>query len=313
MTERGNMTLTLVDQGFLADVAGDKPSDEALIVRPSSWSSFQLCGYRVSLAGEDGFDNTSSEPMAWGTGVHKLNANRIIFGDVADDMASSPAAVLGIWAQEMRDRSDGEDIFTYATRSYLLGQATEMLSAHKLWVERFWLPVGQHLEVVAVEDTRIRPLGVLPSGRDVWIRGTADFVTSTAVYDWKSAGRGWKRGKAESNIQHLIYAWLVEDLAEIDEAAYVVYNRQTAEWAWDDTTLPVTNEAIRTALHAMWDMAKQIDTGTTHASPLVRGGFGDGRGWHCSPKFCGAWSICPAKYLIADGKAGLPREKQKWE
>jgi hypothetical protein len=300
------MTLTLVDRGFLAPVASDQPADDALVVRPSSWQGFQLCGYRVALSGEEGFDGTSSEPMAWGSGVHKLNANHILTGHGAD----GPAEAMQVWIEEMADK--GENILNYASSSYLLQQSQEMLAAHKLWIARFWEPVGQHLEVLTVEETRQRPLGVLPSGREVWIRGTADFVTVAKVWDWKTAGRGWKRGKAESNIQHTIYAWLVEALTAVSEAAYVVYNRQTAEWSWDDTTLPVTADSIAVALRAMYEMALQIDTGTATASPHVRGGFGDGRSWACSPKFCGAWNICPAKHLIQDGKAGLVRPPQQW-
>lgn len=307
------MTLVQVERSGFLGLDATEPSSDALIVRPSSHASFALCGYRVLYSKEEGFDNTSSEAMSWGTGVHKVINNHIVASDIAG-LTDTVDGVLLVWAQEMADREDKEDIFSYASHSFLRGKAQEMLDAYHLWVERFWLPIGQHLEIVAVEATNLRPLGILPSGREAWVRGTADFITEGKVWDWKSSGRGWKKGKAEASATQLLaYAWLAEAQTNVTEGTFVVYDRSKRSWSWDETTFRVTEPLIRQALLSLWDLARAIDSGVAVATPMTTGGFGDGRGWHCSPKFCGAWSICSFRHMIPDGKGDLVRGPQKWD
>jgi hypothetical protein len=297
--------------GFLSDVGRDKPSEQAIIVRPSSYNSWALCGYRVLYSSDPGFDNTSSEAMAWGSGLHKLVNNHIVWSDVAD-LTTTPEQALLIWAQEMASRKPSEDIFSYAGKSYLWTKAAEMIRAYELWVERFWLPLGRSLKVVAVEATTLKPLGMI-GDRDVWVQGTADFVTEGRVWDWKTAGRGWKKGKAEASaVQPLVYSWLVDDQTPVEEATFVVYNRQDSTWTWDDTSFGVTEQLVTQALRSMWDMARSIDAGIAVATPMTTGGFGDGRSWACSAKYCGAWNICDYRFLIPDGKANQVRGAQSW-
>lgn len=260
---------------------------------------------RVLLKDEEGFDDRSNEPPGWGTGMHGLISRFMLNGEVP----GTASDVLAAWTKEMANRSTevSEDITSYASSEVLLALAEEMRVGFVNWITQFWQTTGRHYETVAVEERVMRGLGVLPSGRDVWISGAPDWVFKVTdegqVIDWKTAGRGWKKGKADSNaVQLLCYSWLSEHHVDVSRGTFVVYDRSKGEWTWSDKSFQITPERTELALRSMWTMGEAIDSGHAVANPFATGGFGDGRGWHCSPKYCGAWNICEFKALPGDGK-----------
>jgi hypothetical protein len=303
-----------VSTGFLAPTPA-LPSDDALFVRPSSFYNFGLCPLREVLRKQDGYDDRSNEAPGWGTGMHAIIAHFMETGEVPGTVQD----VLDRWVDELLMREPSEDIGTYASLEALSVWAGEMKTGFDLWLEQFWLPQGQHEETIAAEETVMRPLGVLPNGRDVWIRGTPDRVLmvndQVQIQDWKTAGRGWKKGKADSNaVQLLSYAWLSEHHGPVTRGTFVVYDRAKQEWTWSDKSFAIDADRIELGLRAMWSMAEQLDSGTAVANPFAMGGFGDGRGWHCKPKFCSAWNICDFKALPADGvHVEIRPREMSWE
>lgn len=304
--------------GFM-DIEGfpAEPGDHDLVISPSSLNSWFLCNYRILYKDEDWFDNRSNEPPAWGTGMHRLIADHIR----GVDPPKTAGVTMERWIDECLNHDiHPENIVDYADRAVLLRLAGEMLTGFELWVKDYWEPHGSRMETLILEERVTRPLGTLPNGRRVWVSGQADFVGkigegSALGVDWKTAGRGWKRGKAESNVQHTVYAWLAEKLIEerVVSSTYVVYNRQKSEWTWKDKIILLTPAMRDATLRSMWDMAVSIDAGTGVASPMTRGGFGDGRGWHCKPQYCGAWNGCEFKHMIDDDTAQLERpEEMRW-
>lgn len=309
-----------MNDGFLDTVGfGDAPAEDALIFGPSTLNDWLLCNYRVLFKNHPLYDNRSNEPPAFGTGMHAL-----IEGTLNDGVAAyNVDTALERWKEAMLTNHYGaEDITTYAPEAVLIQKAHELVRGHALWVERFWEPVGQHLDAHLIEVRIGAPLGRLPSGRQVWISGQADLVASHPTQqgaalgiDWKTAGRGWKRGKAESNTQHIIYSWLAELLLDVPvvEAMYVVYDRQKEEWTWDDKRIMLTPQMRQAVLKMAWDAAVCMDAGVGVASPMTRGGFGDGRGWHCKPQYCPAWNACGFRHMIEDDVAQQEKpEEMTW-
>lgn len=277
------------------------PAEDAIFVRPSSHSTWMNCQLAVQHRDHPQYDNTSTQQASFGTCVHMLN-ERHIEGLTLDGVDH----VLELWLAEMDGRD--EDIRPLAPKTRLESLASEALMAHQLWVQNFWLPVGSQLEAVAVEQRMEMPLGSLPNGREVWLRGTADFVTPGKIWDWKTASVGWKPARMDEMTQHLFYAALVEyelDVRLPEEAAYVVYDRKDQSWAWSEFTTAVTRKQVKRALHEIFKMAAVLDAEAAMASPAKRGAsWGqDGRGWWCSAKWCGAWDFCDGKFLLDDGKA----------
>lgn len=298
--------LAVMPRGFLESTS-DTPPEDALLVRPSSYSSYALCGYRLLLQDHPDYDPGSNEAPGFGTGMHALIEHFLLTGEIPD-----ADGVLTIWERVMADR--GEDLRSYAALPYLMELAVELKFGLMAWFNTFWLPVGSQLELLAVEERVMRGLGILPSGREVWVSGAPDLVTPGQIIDFKTAVNGWKEGKSQSNmVQINTYAWLAEHHTDVTVGIHQVYNRSKRTWSWDDTTLPISTDSKHLALLAMWDMARSLDQGIAVATPHSRGGFGDGRGWHCTPKFCGAWNACPFKGMIPDGRADEVRPPIRWD
>lgn len=316
-----------MNEGFLdVEGFGPEPAEGALVFGPSTLNDWLLCNYRVLFKNHPLHDNRSNEPPAFGTGMHAL-----IEGTLRDGVAVyTPEEALEVWKTAMLENHYGaEDITEYAPENVLIQKAHELVRGHSSWVEKFWLPVGQHMDALIIEQRIERPLGRIRKeindtqvDREVWISGAADFVathpsgTGALGMDWKTAGRGWKRGKADSNTQHIIYGWLAEVLLDIPvvEGMYVVYNRQKEEWTWDDKRIILTPQMRQAALKMAWDAAVGMDAQIGVASPMTRGGFGDGRGWHCKPQYCPAWNACGFRHMIEDDWAQKEKpEEMRWE
>jgi len=305
--------LNIAGNGF-----GSEPAEDALIVGPSQLNNWWLCNYRELYRNEPWYDNSSSLQAAFGTGEHALIERFLTTGD----RPAFSGEAMEIWIQAMLHHpKHPEDITKYADNVTLLTVAAEMLGAFELWLTSYWQEEGQHQPPLLTETTLRRPLGRLPNGREVWVEGTADRVTAlgeTAAMgiDWKTGGKGWKRGKAESNVQHTVYGWLVEPMIQphrVVQATYVVYDRQHQVWTWNDKRIMLTKDMTYAALRSMWDMARGLDAEIGTASPTTRGGFGDGRGWHCKAPWCPAWNGCPFKFVIQDKYSEEERPTQmRW-
>jgi hypothetical protein len=74
-----------------------------------------------------------------------------------------------------------------------------------------------------------------------------------------------------------------------------IYDRKKKEW----TAIPTKRKVqeINTALTRLLDYGEAVETAILQATPTTDT-FGEvRRGWYCSPKFCGAWNVCPMKYI----------------
>lgn len=280
--------------------------DDALIIRPSSHSTWLLCPLSVQYAYDERNDNTPSEQQAFGTGMHAIIENYIKTGQ----HPTSGEGWVNAWIEEMESRD--EDITKLASPSLLVADSKEMKLAFELWLDTFWNPVGSHLEPLVVEETLALKLGDLPSGREAWLRGTPDLFTTTKGFDWKTSTSGWSSTKLPELTQHLFYSALVEvnHGVSITEFSYVVYDRKRQEWKWSEYTDHFNETAIQLAIEEARKMALILDVQAAPATPMKRGAFWgqDGRGWWCTAKWCGAWDFCEGKHLLADGQAGGSRD-----
>lgn len=294
--------------GFLQPTS-DLPPEGALIVRPSSYASWSLCAYRLLLQDHPLYDSGSNEPPGFGTWEHAVISEFIINGSIPE----SPEDTLAIGAKALAERE--EDIFSYASEEYLLKLAVEVKFAFMAWFNVYWKEVGSKLEVLAVEERVLRGLGVLPSGREVWMSGAPDLVVVGEIDDWKTASRGWKKGKAQANVVQIAsYAWLSEHRTQAWLGRHVVYDRSKRTWTWEDTTIQLNPGVIRTSLRSMWDMARSLDAEVGVATPHSRGNsHTEGRSWHCTPAYCGAWNACDFRHLMPDGRGNEVRPPIRWD
>lgn len=140
-------------------------------------------------------------------------------------------------------------------------------------------------------DERSDPWG--QGTQQLWLNGTWDFADDTPVlWDWKSASREWQGWEAKRYFwQPTVYSYgyMATHDGEMPQAFnYVVIEKQK-RYA-EPQIIPVkrTVEDFNWMKRFLWNI---VDLNhTTHdghvAWPLMD------QGWHCSPKWCGAWDTC---------------------
>ncbi len=273
----------------------ESPGDDVLWMRQSTVGSWELCPARVMLSDDPGFKALPSEAMSFGTLVHEMGAT-----DLTDGLQNwTIVDVMDLWDTLVTDEY-GVSVFELAAEEMIRDGAVEAIGANQLWRVQV---VPTLPDTDPVVETRLEaPLGVLPSGRRVWLHGTGDvlYPDSHVGVDWKTAGRGWKEGKADLTGQAAAYTYLawVAFSEWISEWRYWVYDRQKVEWAqW---TTSRTEQQVDAWLRHAFGIAKAIDAGAVMYTP-VDSTFGKmSRGWWCSAKYCGAWEVCKGKYLADD-------------
>ena len=276
-------------------IDGWSPPDDALWIRQSTVSSWELCPARVTQSTHRGFNGLPSEPMSFGTLVHEMLAKEMVDGpqpwtaaDVEDFWDSLVVAEYGVTLPELTDDEQ------------VKSSAVEAIGAVQTWRIQVQptLPNSDPL----VEARLEAPLGILDSGRQVWLHGTGDVLYPGVPvgYDWKTSGRDWMDGKAMALGQPSAYTYLAlwNHDAFIADWRYWVFDRRSQMWRLHETSR--TRQQVAAWLRHAFGIAKSIDAGATAYNPTGSSYGKIRRGWWCSPKYCGAWDICPGKYIADD-------------
>jgi hypothetical protein len=249
----------------------------------------QLCGYRVKLASEPGFLDPVSEAMCYGTLQHHIISEDIRVGEVRLDLLTS----MDEWVEKILVEDYDWSLSQVPNPRELF---SDLSAAYRQWRRDVQPKLGTP---IAVEQELYMYLAEGTKG-NLWIKGTPDAVYERAITDWKTAGRGWKETKAHLSIQASTYMALVKqnlDVA-IRKFHFWVYDRAKKEWTLIRTERTVGE--VNAALITAEDYARILEAGLYVATPVPDASFVKARGWYCKPKFCGAWNICPAKYLNDD-------------
>jgi len=274
---------------------------DVFYIRPSTVQSYLLCPARTGLRGQEGFNYLPNETLLFGSVTHWLIEQIQERGGDVPRIDELLAAMQAVYVKDAPDELKDSKLTAVTTRAQRMTLADGALEASELWlsqVERN-LPSDPH-----VEETLEMEIGIWGE-RPVVLRGTPDSVWPEVglVADWKTAGRAWDAKKIEGQLQRIYYPMMATE--HYDEAFirfdYWVFNRDKS--VWDQHKAPAPTEA---EMHAAREMAmavagSMIETSWTFA-PAGQA-FHATRGWHCSPKYCDAWAVCPGKHLIRDGKA----------
>ncbi len=268
--------------------------DEAhdTLIRQSTVNQMDFCGYRTMLSTHPGYLAPVSEPMVFGTCVHYMIAQNIL-GIPSLDLSSN----MDEWVESILvEEYDWSLSQVPNVRDFF----SELSSAFTMWksVVEPTLP-GALTAAATIEQEMFLPLGEGERGTII-LKGTPDAVLREVIIDWKTSGRAWKESKAHHSIQVDAYMALVKQNlgVSIRDWVFWVYNRQKREW----TAIPTSRRVkdINASLLRLLDYGKILERGSFHATPTTDT-FGEiKRGWYCSTKYCGAWNVCPAKYLNDD-------------
>lgn len=267
-----------------------EPADHDIVIRQSTVGSWLLCPGRVMHSQDEGFNRVPSEPMLFGTVVHNMIEAHLLGG--------SANAADALWKAQADDEFNLMEYASDHAVEYLLDGTT---MAYERWLDHV-LPRLPDEQPVYVEQKMQRPLAELEDGRVIWVQGTPDVGYSDRILDWKTAGRGWKensngQSKGSFGAQAPTYLWL--DGRGLKTFTFYVYDRSKDEWGeyitqWDSSQLSANLLTIE-------GIGRAIAAGVVYYTPSSDTFGKVQRGWHCSPKYCGAWEICAGKDMLADG------------
>lgn len=184
---------------------------------------------------------------------------------------------------------------------------SELGSAYRSWRADVYPTLE---EILCVEEEMYVPLGEGQHG-NIWLRGTADAVFTPRIADWKTSAKPWSQAKADLSIQASLYPALVKQTygKSIRKFRFWNYVRSKSQWGYLDTSRTVRQ--VNSALGSALAYGRQIEAGAFVPTPVPDAAFNKQRGWYCSAKFCGAWNVCPAKYL-ADSKDEGEKAVRSW-
>lgn len=280
---------------------------EPIELRPSLLESMSLCPARQSFKEHPDFDDSPSEAMSWGTLMHAL-VEPTLKGEGVKDYTTKD--VLEIWIANAKEHDDF-DIEGAADPLTLRTLAMEARDAYVEWSKTVW-QILKPYHIVAVEERLRSFVGVLRSGRAVYLSGTPDVVRVGELDDWKTSKRHWDQGKADSRAQGVYYAWLAGIRYEvpIDRMHYWSYNRTKGDW--QVVTQEISQDNIDAALANAMEYAGMVEAGYYPATPSAPTGK-NGRGWWCSAAYCEAWDVCHLKGIIADGVDLTEKRQKGWQ
>ena len=268
----------------------DFDEENDIVIRQSLIGQLQLCAGRVGFQNHEGYLESVSEPLVFGQCVHHIIAEDLIHDEQQDKLLQS----MGDWVDEILHEQYDWSLKQVPDVPKFF---SEIGVAYRLWRKTVRPKLS---DILSIEEEQTLFLG---EGRqsNIWLQGTGDVVTATSLVDWKTSGRGWKQVKADVSIQASLYMPLTkQNLGEsIRKFTFWVFNRQAGAWQRHVTHRKV--EQIDSALATAYQHGLQLEAEVFPCTPVPESSFNKKRGWYCSPKFCGAWNICDAKYMN-DGK-----------
>jgi hypothetical protein len=267
-----------MDFGWLKNrKSWDVPTPADFIIRVSTVIDMELCqGRAVIPAALSWPPFPPNEPMMFGTATHgvieaRLNGTTRSVRDI-------------VKAALIQDGITGYQP-AYVDNDFVF----EVEKAGVKWEEQVMPGLEYEAGPYWIEARLHRPLGIV-DGHPVWLRGTSDLATPVIIIDWKTAGKAWRKGRAEKSIQLPLYRSLVEWNHEVapELGSYVVYDRSKRKW--DAHHVGLTNEKVNGALLRAFVQARDASRQEYTLSPA--GDFQE-RAWYCKPAFCDAWDACP--------------------
>jgi hypothetical protein len=291
-------------------------SEEQLLLRSSTVGSAELCFGRALLAGEAGFDHVTSEAMFFGTVEHAL-AEQALIG-----IAPPVSTRFAVWqiAEALADADSlplGDLLPAGDQRQRWCDDLLRLHGAWRTWWEQ-WCGQWAQVVVKVTEMPLVAPMRDLTGEVAYWIAGTPDGAVEVTTragepfligLDWKTASRGWDKGKGSASYQHQMYSILIRRILgmQVDHWLYVVGDRSKTQWQVHPAeSTPQARLGVSMRLDAL---AEMIQNGTEWFTPRDTKGK---RGWHCKPTYCGAWPICQARFL-GDEYDPMGRTGTGWE
>jgi len=267
------------------------PPEDRITLRQSWLGQLAMCPERArqDLLGIS--ESTESSNTAIGTAVHygieQCLLDQMQTGEPMT-MRETQEIAVGEWNRK------APEIVRWNHKST---EAIEIIAAN---TEVWWNEVRPGLRPTAVEHEFNLPL-VVDHEPEIWLKGTIDCVQEPGmpIIDWKNPGRkphdAWE--KKRWSVQAAAYTWAIG--AEGESPAISTFEPREFEFVHlvkgtVHRTLVDVGPAEWASLVMLARSAGTLITANLPIWPLTMSG------WHCSPKWCGAWATCRGKLAGPD-------------
>jgi len=265
-----------------------QPPEDRIILRQSWLGTLAMCPERARQDMLGISESTESSNTAIGTSVHYgIEQCLIEQMETGDPLPKSETicASLEEWFRKEQE---------VVRWNHKVDECVKII---ELNTSAWWDEVRQDIKPIAVEHKFELPL-VVDHKPEIWLQGTIDCIQEfpRPIVDWKNPGRkpsdDWE--KKRWSVQAAAYTWAVSAMADNNltepldfEFVYLVkgkvhrttVNAGPAEWA---------------SLVALARSAGTLISADLPVWPLNM------VGWHCAPKWCGAWSTCRGRFAGPD-------------
>jgi hypothetical protein len=262
-------------------------TDDGRIVLRQSWlGSLAMCPERARQDMLGIAENTESTSTMIGTSVHygiEQCLNEVMMTGEPLSQTDTVQASMQWW-----NDSNNEIVRWNHKKS----ECVDIIQKNtNVW----WEEVRPEMKPIAVEERFEVPLTQTDKGTEIWLQGTIDCVQEfpNPIVDWKNPGRkpsnAWELKRW--SVQAAAYSYAVDKVHgfgplpfEFVHLVKGVVHRTQVEFGpaeWD-------------SLVALAHSAGTLIEANLSVWPLNM------TGWHCSPKWCGAWKTCRGQYAGPD-------------
>jgi len=263
-------------------------TDDRIILRQSWLGSLAMCPERArqDLLGIS--ESTESTNTAIGTAVHygieQCLTEKMETGDPLSK-SETISASLEEWV-----RKEPEIVgWNHKT--------DECVKIIELNTTAWWDEVMPDIDPIAVEQHFELPL-IVDHEPEIWLQGTIDCVQSfpRPIVDWKNPGRkpsdDWE--KKRWSVQAAAYTWAVLQMSDNSLTEPLDFEFVHLVKGKVHRTLVNVTPAEHASLVALARSAGTLIAANLPVWPLNM------VGWHCAPKWCGAWKTCRGKIAGTD-------------
>jgi len=265
-----------------------QPSEDRIVLRQSWLGELAMCPERARQSMLGISQDTQSTSTMLGTAVH-YGIEQCLTEVMETGKPFTRAKTITTATKYWDDHRD--EIVRWNHKE---AEPPEIIKAN---IGVWWDEVRQNVRPVAVEWTFELPL-VVDHKPEIWLKGTIDCIQEfpQPIIDWKNPGRKpsaeWE--KKRWSVQAAAYTWAVATQADNGLKEPLGFQFVHLVKGTVHSTLVDFGPAEWASLVALARSAGTLIAADLPVWPLNMAG------WHCAPKWCGAWATCRGRFAGPD-------------
>ena len=265
-----------------------QPPEDRIILRQSWLGTLAMCPERARQDMLGIAESTESTNTAIGTAVH-YGIEQCLTEQMQTGSPLSKTDTIDASLEELTRKE--QEIVRW---NHKIEECRKIVELNTV---AWWDEVREDIKPIAVEQHFELPL-VVDHKPEIWLQGTIDCVQEfpRPIIDWKNPGRkpsdDWE--KKRWSVQAAAYTWAVSAMADNNLKEPLDFEFVHLVKGKVHRTLVNVTPAEHASLVALARSAGTLIAANLPVWPLNM------VGWHCAPKWCGAWKTCRGKIAGTD-------------